>query len=68
MNSDTPPTIDDVAATAGVSRSTVSRVINDDPRVSDDSRAAVGRAIRDLCYTPNGAARSLARTRRISTD
>lgn len=31
--------LEDIAKLAGVSRSTVSRVINDDPRVSDDVRA-----------------------------
>ena len=63
MNIETPPTINDVAAAAGVSRSTVSRVINQDPRVSDDARGAVTRAIRDLAYTPDRTAQMLARRR-----
>ncbi|WP_225216685.1 LacI family DNA-binding transcriptional regulator [Microbacterium pullorum] len=55
------PTIEDVAAAAGVSRSTVSRVINDHGRVSVRARAAVHRAIADLAYSPNAAAQALAR-------
>ena len=64
MNPKRTPTINDVAAMAGVSRSTVSRVINADVRVSDEARVAVTRAIRDLAYQPNDTAQSLARTRR----
>ncbi|HEY3523383.1 MAG TPA: LacI family DNA-binding transcriptional regulator, partial [Candidatus Limnocylindrales bacterium] len=48
---------------AGVSRATVSRVVNDSPRVSPDVRQAVERAIESLGYIPNRAARSLV-TRR----
>lgn len=62
MSPDTP-TIEDVATAAGVSRSTVSRVINDDARVSDAARAAVCRAISELDYTPDRTAQSLARRR-----
>jgi LacI family repressor for deo operon, udp, cdd, tsx, nupC, and nupG len=54
------PTIRDVAATAGVSRGTVSRVINGGHWVSPDARAAVEEAIRITGYTANHAARSLA--------
>jgi DNA-binding LacI/PurR family transcriptional regulator len=57
------PTLEQVAALARVSRSTVSRVINDHPRVSSAARAAVEEAITTLGYVPNAAARSLA-TRR----
>jgi LacI family transcriptional regulator len=53
------PTIVDVAAEAGVSPMTVSRVINDRPGVGPDARAAVAAAIQVLGYTPNVAARSL---------
>ncbi|MFG6475535.1 LacI family DNA-binding transcriptional regulator [Microbacterium sp. P06] len=53
-------TIEQVAARAGVSRSTVSRVVNGSPSVSDVARASVRRAIDDLNYVPNRAARSLA--------
>jgi LacI family transcriptional regulator, repressor for deo operon, udp, cdd, tsx, nupC, and nupG len=54
------PTIRDVAAAAGVSRGTVSRVINGGHWVSPDARAAVEDAIRRTGYTANHAARSLA--------
>jgi DNA-binding LacI/PurR family transcriptional regulator len=59
------PTIKDVAARAGVSKSLVSRVLHDHPRVSDRSRAAVLAAIRELGYTPNGAARTLVARRSL---
>ncbi|MDQ1571357.1 MAG: hypothetical protein QOF79_2031 [Actinomycetota bacterium] len=49
-----------VAAVAGVSRSTVSRVVNASPRVTPDVIAAVNAAIEQLGYVPNRAARSLA--------
>lgn len=54
------PTIRDVAAAAGVSRGTVSRVLNDDKWVSPKARAAVDAAIAATGYTANHAARSLA--------
>ena len=54
------PTLEAVAARAGVSRATVSRVVNGSPKVHPDSAAAVKRAIEDLGYVPNRAARSLA--------
>ncbi|MFF2488183.1 LacI family DNA-binding transcriptional regulator [Microbacterium sp. NPDC058062] len=54
------PTIRDVAAVAGVSRGTVSRVINGGHWVSPDARVAVEEAIRRTGYTANHAARSLA--------
>jgi DNA-binding LacI/PurR family transcriptional regulator len=54
------PTIRDVAAAAGVSRGTVSRVINGGHWVSPDARVAVEEAIRRTGYTANHAARSLA--------
>lgn len=53
-------TIEEVAAAAGVSRSTVSRVVNGSTSVSPSAVAAVERAIRDLDYVPNPSARSLA--------
>ena len=53
-------TIDEVAALAGVSPMTVSRVINGQGKVRDSTREKVMRAVRDLGYTPNLAASSLA--------
>lgn len=52
--------IDEVARLAGVSRSTVSRVLNGAPHVSARAREAVRQAVIKLDYTPNQAARSLA--------
>lgn len=54
------PTIRDVAAAAGVSHGTVSRVLNGGHWVSEDARIAVEDAIRRTGYTANHAARSLA--------
>lgn len=52
------PTISDVAKTAGVSKATVSRVLNGLP-VSHDTQAKVTRAIKKLEYHPNAQARGL---------
>jgi DNA-binding LacI/PurR family transcriptional regulator len=60
---DERPTLEDVAAYAGVSRSTASRALNDDAYVSSRSREKVLGAARELGYSPNQAARSLV-TRR----
>ena len=60
------PTLDEVAVLAGVSRATVSRVINDSPRVSPAARKAVEAAVAELRYVPNRMARSLV-TRRTDT-
>src|SRR5690349_23539852 len=56
-------TLEEVALRAGVSRATVSRVVNGSPKVSPDVRRAVESAIAELGYIPNRAARSLV-TRR----
>lgn len=53
-------TIRDVAARAGVGRGTVSRVLNDSPRVAPDTRARVLAAIAELDYEPNPTARRLS--------
>ncbi|MGW4215300.1 LacI family DNA-binding transcriptional regulator [Lentzea sp. NPDC004789] len=58
-----PPTIIDVAAHAGVSRGTVSRVLQGGHNVSPASREAVDAAIRKLGYVVNRAARSLVTQR-----
>ena len=57
------PTIRDVARLAGVSKSTVSRVLNNDPNVSDRAKGAVGDAMRELNYRPNALARGLSTSR-----
>lgn len=57
------PTLEEVAARAGVGRGTVSRVINGSPRVSARTRAAVEEAVAELGYVPNRAARALAANR-----
>ena len=57
----------DVARLAGVSQKTVSRVFNDEPSVSEETRERVLTAAAQLGYRPNGAARALltGRTYRI---
>lgn len=60
------PTVEDVALAAGVSRQTVSNVLNTPGIVREDTRERVQRAIADLGYRPHAAARRL-RTRRSST-
>jgi DNA-binding LacI/PurR family transcriptional regulator len=53
------PTLEDVAARAGVGRGTASRVVNGASHVSQATREAVLRAVDELGYVPNRAARSL---------
>ena len=60
------PTVWGVAALAGVSKTTVSRVLTGSPRVSPQARIAVEKAIEKLNYVPNRAARALV-TRRADT-
>jgi DNA-binding LacI/PurR family transcriptional regulator len=57
------PTLEQVAALAGVGRGTASRVINGSTHVSEHSRRAVEAAVAELRYVPNAAARTL-KTRR----
>ena len=57
------PTINDVADKAGVSKRTVSRVINRSPYVNEATRARVEDVIRELNFTPNRQARGLAAKR-----
>jgi LacI family transcriptional regulator len=54
-------TMRQVAERAGVSAMTVSRVINESPRVSEEARARVEEAIAELGYVPNRLARGLIR-------
>ena len=60
------PTVEDVALAAGVSRQTVSNVLNSPEIVKATTRERVVQAIADLGYRPHAAARQL-RTRRSST-
>jgi DNA-binding LacI/PurR family transcriptional regulator len=60
------PTLEVVAELAGVSRATVSRVVNGSSKVSSEVHAAVTKAISELGYVPNRAARTLV-TRRTDT-
>ncbi len=53
-------TIDEVAAFVGMSPMTVSRVVNGNGKVRDTTRERVLKAVRELGYTPNMAASSLA--------
>ncbi|GIH26226.1 LacI family transcriptional regulator [Acrocarpospora phusangensis] len=57
------PTLEKVAARAGVSRATVSRVVNGSASVGEEIRVAVLRAVDELGYVPNFAARSLVTQR-----
>lgn len=61
-----PATIDDVASAAGVSRQTVSNVLNSPGIVRDQTRERVQSAIQRLGYAPHASARRL-RTRRSAT-
>ncbi len=59
-------TLEDVAAAAGVSRATASRVVRGDPGVGGEKIEAVKRAVKELGYVPNSAARMLV-THRTDT-
>lgn len=53
------PTMRDVAALAGVSTMTVSRVLHDDPRITEETKRRVRAAVRKLGYLRNDTARNL---------
>jgi DNA-binding LacI/PurR family transcriptional regulator len=53
-------TIKDIAKKLGISHSTVSRVMNNDPRISAATKELVIKAAREMNYSPNTSARSLA--------
>ncbi len=55
--------LEDIGRMAGVSRSTVSRVVNGEPSVRPEVRSRVEAVIRETGYTPNAAARSLVSNR-----
>jgi DNA-binding LacI/PurR family transcriptional regulator len=57
------PTLEEVARRAGVSRATVSRVVNGSTTVAPPIQEAVRRAVRELGYVPNPAARTLVTQR-----
>jgi DNA-binding LacI/PurR family transcriptional regulator len=57
------PTLEAVARRAGVSRATVSRVVNGSPKVAQEIQARVRRAVEELGYVPNQAARTLVTQR-----
>ena len=63
MTSRERPTLERVAARAGVSRATASRVVNGSDEVAPAIREAVRRAVGELGYVPNPAARSLVTQR-----
>ena len=63
MSSRSHITIRDVATRAGVSHQTVSRVINNNERVSPETRTRVRAAISELGYQPNAIARFMAQGR-----
>lgn len=63
MGASDRPTIKTVAARAGVGRTTVSRVLNGSPLVSEAAKTAVQEAITALNYVPNSVARSLVTSR-----
>jgi DNA-binding LacI/PurR family transcriptional regulator len=60
------PTLEEVARAAGVSRATASRVVNGSPSVGIEARQSVERAVAQLGFVPNRAARSLVTRRNDS--
>lgn len=60
MNKNGNPTINDIARLSGVSKKTVSRVINKSPALSTKTREHVERIIAEVGYVPNPQARALA--------
>ena len=60
---DRPPTINDVAALAGVHKRTVTRVMNGSGKVKAATRLRVDQAIEELNFSPNRQARGLAAKR-----
>ncbi|MEK3882073.1 LacI family DNA-binding transcriptional regulator [Paenibacillus sp. PL2-23] len=54
-------TITDIARAAGVAKSTVSKVLNDSPTISADTKARVRQIMKDMNYTPSSMATRLAK-------
>ncbi len=63
MNKPNKPTINEVAEKSGVSRQTVSRVLNNRPDVAEDTRERVLEVIEAMNYRPSAIARSLSQKR-----
>ena len=61
-----PLTLEDIAKRAGVSRSTVSRVVNNHPNISAKVRTRVMKIIQETGYRPNAAARALVSQRSLT--
>lgn len=59
MDIDNRPTVRSIAVHAGVSASTVSRVLEGDPRISRETRDRIMTIAQEQRYTPNVIARSL---------
>jgi LacI family transcriptional regulator, galactose operon repressor len=59
-------TLEDIAEQAGVSRATVSRVVNNQSNVSEKTRKRVMAVIRETNFRPNAAARALASQRSLT--
>lgn len=57
------PTVKDVAKIAKVSPSTVSRVINDHPSISDETKKRIRTIMKEMGYFPNASARNLGKQR-----
>lgn len=54
-------TIQDIAKAANVAKSTVSKVLNDSPRISDETKARVREIMKQMNYTPSSIATRLAK-------
>ncbi|MDM8299328.1 LacI family DNA-binding transcriptional regulator [Collinsella tanakaei] len=60
VSKSTTSTLADVAAAAGVSRSTASRALNDSPRISEATKARIRQIASDINFVPNARGRALA--------
>ena len=60
-------TIKDIAKICGVGISTVSRAINDDPGINQNTRKRILKVIKEYNYVPNNSARNLKMTEIITT-